>query len=579
MEHHTGAESVNMPRCSLDTLGAFALRVDGRPVAAPSTQKARALLAYLVMRQGTDIARERLLELFWPDADPDRARDSLRTALYSIRRSLRDAHADPDELLSTTKSVVRWNPQTVLDSDRFTELAKQQTADTLAEALALYRGDFLEGDYDDWTVVERERLSAAYEGALARALVEHKQPAIAGKLLERNPYEESAYAALIDVALAEGRRLAAVQAFRQCRSALAEIGAEPSAEFTRRFAHLERVAPVATQTPRLGYVGREAALGELGSVLSRAVAGTGAVVMVSGEPGIGKSAFLTRAEEIAREAGLRVLRIGFLANDPRPFGAWGSLFESLVERKFYDFVKGATGSAVDAIVPVLVGALNSPTVLLADDAQYLNDEALSLLAGFAQLVNGAGHAVVVTTRPEGRARLDRAIENIFGLQLERLTADQLQDALETVGFDVNPVLAEALFKRTSGNPMFIESLLDAFVKKGDLQRDGGRWRFTSSPGTDIALPGTLSRTIESRLRSRGPSAAAVACALSLEPEASADDLQAVLELDETAVLDALDDLLSLEVLDQPSSGPMFAFSHDLLRERARTLLNVARRIR
>ncbi|HEY6359223.1 MAG TPA: hypothetical protein VIX35_13315, partial [Vicinamibacterales bacterium] len=117
------------------------------------------------MHRGKDVARERLLDLFWPDVDPDRARDSLRTALYSIRRSVRTAGVDSDALLSSNKSVVRWNPQTLLDVDRFVELAERGSGDSLSEALALYRGDFLEGDYDNWTVVERERLAALYEGS------------------------------------------------------------------------------------------------------------------------------------------------------------------------------------------------------------------------------------------------------------------------------------------------------------------------------------------------------------------------------------------------------------------------------
>jgi DNA-binding SARP family transcriptional activator len=571
-----------MPGCSLDTLGAFALRVDGRPAPSPSTQKARALLAYLVMHRGKDVARERLLDLFWPDVDPDRARDSLRTALYSIRRSLRTAGVDPDELLSSNKSIVRWNPETALDVDRFVELTEDDAGDSLSAALALYRGDFLEGDYDNWTVVERERLAALYEGSLARALAARSQPAIANKLLERNPYEEAAYAALIDGALAEGRRLAAVQLLKQCRVAFSEIGAEPSPEFVRRFAHLEHAAPVPSQAPRLAYAGRETLSTELREIVTRAAANSsGAIVVAYGEPGIGKSAFLEHAADVAHDAGLRVLRIGFLAHDPRPFGAWGPLFESLTSLSFDPFVKSSTGRVAEAIAPALLAALKAPSALLADDAQYLNDESLGLLGAFANLAARAGHVVVIATRPEGFERLGRELDDALrhDLQLDRLTRDQLEEALVAAGFAGAATLAQTLFRRTAGNPMFSESLLDAFLKNGALRREGRRWVLAETANAEITLPKTLARSIESRLRSRGPNAAAIAAALALEPEASADDLRAVLEMDETLVLDALDDLLSLGVIVQPASGPQFAFSHDLVREQAGLVINAARRVR
>jgi len=568
-----------MLECSLDTLGSFALRVDGRPVPAPSTQKARAILVYTVMHRDADVARERLLELFWPDVDPDRARDSLRTALYSIRRGLRDAGVDPDVALAATKSIVRWAPHTSVDAERFVELAGSGPDGALAEALALYRGDFLEGDYDNWTVVERERLSGVYEGALARSLAAQPQPAIASKLLERNPYEETAYTALIEGALAEGRRLAAVQLLKQCRTALAEIGAEPSPEFVRRFAHLERITPVSSQAPRLAFAGRDDSLTEFNDVLSRVKDTGGAAVVVTGEPGIGKSAFLVHAEDLARERGLRVLRIAFLMNDPRPFGSWGPLFESVVGGSFDEFVRSVRGSPVAAIASTLLAALKGPSALLADDAQYCNEEAFSLLGAFTQLASSNGHVVVIAGRPEGRSRLDAQFGEAprHEIELGRLSVEQLRDAFAGGGFADSDTLARSLFKRSAGNPFFVESLLDAFFKSGALQRDGTRWRLVSDAIPDVALPRTLARSIESRLRSRGPRAATVAAALALEPEATADDMQPVLEMSETDVLDAIDDLLSMGVIDQPTVGPQFSFSHDLVRDQAATLLNAARR--
>src|SRR5215471_3483349 len=103
-----------MPTASLGTLGHFDLRVEGRSVPSPGTKKARAILAYLVGRAGTDVARERLLDIFWPGSGPVQASQSLKTALSSIRRCLRDAGLDPDEILVAEKSIVRWMPRSTL---------------------------------------------------------------------------------------------------------------------------------------------------------------------------------------------------------------------------------------------------------------------------------------------------------------------------------------------------------------------------------------------------------------------------------------------------------------------------------
>src|SRR5579872_1928015 len=187
-----------MQSSSLVTLGGFAFSVNGLLPPNPATRKARALMAFLVMNRGTDSARERLLEIFWPDVEPENARNSLNTALHSIRSCLRRAGADADGFLVATKSVIRWSADTTVDAVRFAALAGRDEAAALQEALQLYRGDFLEGDYDPWAAAERERLTMLYESVLAKMVATTRDPEAARTLIARNPYAEDAYAALIE---------------------------------------------------------------------------------------------------------------------------------------------------------------------------------------------------------------------------------------------------------------------------------------------------------------------------------------------------------------------------------------------
>ncbi|MDP9023793.1 MAG: winged helix-turn-helix domain-containing protein [Candidatus Eremiobacteraeota bacterium] len=88
------------PAAELRTLGTFSLHINGKSVAAPSTQKARALLVYLIVHQGANCSREGLIERFWPDIEPERSRQSLNTAVWSIRKQIRSAGLDPAAVFS-----------------------------------------------------------------------------------------------------------------------------------------------------------------------------------------------------------------------------------------------------------------------------------------------------------------------------------------------------------------------------------------------------------------------------------------------------------------------------------------------
>ncbi|GAC1304700.1 MAG: hypothetical protein NVSMB19_15700 [Vulcanimicrobiaceae bacterium] len=215
---------------ALHTLGTFTFYRDGVPVADGLTTRTRALLAYLVAHQNVDLARERLIETFWPDADSKRGRDSLNTALSLLRRALRAAGCDPRASLGATHSVVRWKARTWFDVLRLSELARTPAVGALDEALRLYRGDFLEGIYDDWAVALRESAANDFETILARALDDGDDPDIARRLIARNPYDERAYGVLIRSELASGRRSGAAVWMARYRRAMAEVEGDAGAD-------------------------------------------------------------------------------------------------------------------------------------------------------------------------------------------------------------------------------------------------------------------------------------------------------------------------------------------------------------
>jgi DNA-binding SARP family transcriptional activator len=562
----------------LTTLGGFAFKVNETSTRGPATRKARALMAFLVMNQEADVGRESLLELFWPDADPERSRACLKTALWSIRRCLATLGADPDDFFLATKSIVRWTGGTNCDALEFAKLAAHDEAKSSREALQLYHGDFLEGDYDNWTVSERERLAALYERVLARVATMSKDTEAAQRFIARNPYDEDVYATLIEAELTAGRRSSAVAWVERCRNALLEVGEKPSPAFETRFGAIARIDVTPPNELTLPFAGREVELALLTGRFSDVATGRGNITLVHGDAGIGKSTLLGRAAQLATENNLRLLVVHCGDQVPSTFGSWRTIFNAVTREDFDTFVATHAGDPTAAIVQAIAAQLSEPTALVVDDAHELTAGSFEILVALAKAA-ASRHAVVVGLRPEGLSNLRSQLADVpfEELPIRPLARGDLRWALAHALGDEQPDLLDVLYNRTLGHPLFFAGLLNSLVTAGVLARDRNGWRLAKPLDADFELPDSIKRFIETRLSSRGETPRRVACALALEPVASADDLMAVLGMEEPSVLDALDDLLALGLIVQPDSGPQFAFSHDLIREVAAVGLNAGRR--
>ncbi|MDQ6824868.1 MAG: AAA family ATPase [Candidatus Eremiobacteraeota bacterium] len=535
-------------------------------------------MAFLIMNRDVDTARDRLLEIFWPDAEPDHGRDSLNTALWSIRRCLRTAGIQADECVLATKSTVRWTADTLVDSLQFAELAASNDLPENREALQLYRGDFLEGDYDNWAVTERERLATIYETVLARVVRTSKDTEAAQRFIARNPYDEEAYATIVEAELAAGRRSSAASWVERCRNALSEVGEKPSPAFEARFGNIAYIEPLVVDELTLPFAGREAELALLATKFSDTAKGRGSITLVRGEAGIGKSSLLSRAAQIASQHGLRVLAVRCAREVPTTFGPWQDIFNAVAAGEFDAFVRTHGSDVANAVAYAIAARLPEATAIIVDDAHELTAEALDIFVALGHIAIPK-HSLVAGLRPEGvsilRSRLtDVPFEEV---SLGRLDRSNLKWALAQALGSEQPDVLNILYERTGGHPLFFAGLLNSLVAAGALARDGHRWQLTKPIDANIELPDTVRRFIEARLHTRGDAPRTLAGALALEPAAKADDLIAVLRMDESSVLDALDDLLALGLIMQPAAGTQFAFTHDLVREVAAAGLNAGRR--
>lgn len=564
----------------LSVLGEFSLELG--PVKAPSlaTQKARALLAYLVTHHESNVGREALLDVLWPDVEPERAKEGLRSALWSIRRAIRDASYEPDEFVTANRAVVRWNAQTWFDAAEFVKLSQSSEPSQLKDALALYKGDFLEGDYEEWTVAERTRLGNAYESVLARLVRTARSHEAAQLLLTRNPYDEPSYFLLIERELSAGRIVSAEALAERCERAMAEVGAQPSPDLRKLVSGIASRQIQSIPKLVLPFVGRENELAKVRDKLMD-TANPGGVVLVSGEPGIGKSAFLSRAADIANNLGRAVITVRCFDSDSRRFGAFEELYGDLCDEPLNPLAAPGRWDLADRLAESLTNALEPMSVVTIDDAHVLADEALGAMVAIAARGRTRGHTLLVATRTEGLPVVLAALGgcSVESITLGPLRRDDIRAAVDSIVADNQEVVVTTVFERSGGHPLFATTLLESLAQSGVLRADRGAWRLVGILDEHVALPKTLTTYIQARLHTRGDTALLVAAALALEPSATPDDITAALQLPESKVFDALDDMLALGVVIQPVSGPQLAFAHDLYREVAATILNVGRRMR
>jgi DNA-binding SARP family transcriptional activator/Tfp pilus assembly protein PilF len=304
----------------------------------PPTLKSQSLLAYLICNRQQPQPRELLIGMFWGDRPMHKARRSLSTALWHIRRCFPD---EDDPIQSDNQSVQFLSQADVwLDVDAFAANAARQEAQRLQAAVDLYHGDFLEGFYDDWVIDERYRLQGLLLDTLARLMDRYESagqaPAAlrtALSLIERDPLREDAHRLVMRVYVRQNRRNAALEQYVRCRDIVqAELGIEPAAETTElyhairagRFTAEPRPAEVGVDSPLRPlltvaghnplevaapnvWVGRDAELAFLRQQWQQAQSGRSQLVLLSGEAGVGKTRLVEAFAAYLRSQGAEVL--------------------------------------------------------------------------------------------------------------------------------------------------------------------------------------------------------------------------------------------------------------------------------
>jgi TolB-like protein len=246
-----------MAVAALTLFGGFELRLASGQVVDLPGQKDRALLAVLALPPGATHSRDKLAGLLWSDRGDPQARDSLKHSLTRLRQGFPSETSQP--IIADRNSVSLDSRGVTIDVATFEQLLREGTPAGLEQAAALYRGDLLDGigirdpAFEDWLLVERQRLRQLAEDALNRLMAQsmaagakERTADVARRLLALDPLREVACRALMQIHAEQAQTAQALKLYEALRDRLhRELGVNPEPETVQLYESIRqrRTAP------------------------------------------------------------------------------------------------------------------------------------------------------------------------------------------------------------------------------------------------------------------------------------------------------------------------------------------------
>jgi len=354
------------------------------------------------------------------------------------------------------------------------------------------------------------------------------------------------------------------------------------------------------------FVGRRREAERLADRLAGLASGRGATVLVSGEPGVGKSSLLRELRRWATDAGATVLAASCFEGEAQaPYALWAELVRARVLQVGEQALVSELGRAAPVVAPLagltvlgdggataallpddarrglfeavvswlraVAGA--APIVLSLDDLQWADADSLTLLRRVARvaadaplLVVGAhrsGHDVLADVLPHLVREADAELVGLTGL-----TGGEAADYLRAeAGAPVPPALATALHAETRGNPFFLRELLRHLIEEGKLARQADRWTTSAAPAR-LGIPESVRQVVRHRAARLSPGARrAMAVASVFTSRVDASVVAALAEQRERDVRESLDEAAAAGLLDaRTGPRPGYEFSHAVVRQ-------------
>lgn len=605
---------------------------DGGPVALIRKQT-RALL-YLLASQTEPVSREKLGFLFWADQPEMNARRHLTRQLTHLRRLL----PEPRALVTQADQVLVNAEFTWCDSAIFNTLCQAQPperhVEELRKAVDLYQQPFLDGftlprnrEFEEWVNEQRQRFERAFLDALTwlmelevRALNEpqkvsgayHRLINYAQRYLEIDGLDEKVHRRLIEAYAATGNRRAALRQFEACSAALKnELGLEPLPETLavyqaalqeggdrpRSMPALREPAPAPSETSPY-FVGREEVLRQLEHAFEDAASGQSALILLSGEPGSGKTSLLrafaarisgkacvlhgasyASAKDLPFQAVIQAMRPLIAA-----YGAGEKCDPVWLAEAAYLFPEArpwqhtsenrhppSRVNLFEALCQILASPEDGshPVALCLDDLHWAGEDVLdwlTYLVGWLR-VQGAGKRLLVlgTFDSLERETLSALLQQLsrLGLSTEvplpRFNRGEFQEMVRLVsGQHGSAVLGAWLEEATGGIPLHGLEMLRAWCAAGKDPEQMPRQ-------PRLPLTDAIRQAVNQRLRALSPpSRRIIEVAAVVRPPIDVNQAACLLGLGEMEVVDSFEELAARQLLADEGAG--YQFTSPLIRQ-------------
>lgn len=566
-------------------LGTFRIIQQGKTSLLTGLHAALFGMLALHPETGYAMTRSRLAGTLWPDVEEERARHLLSTLLYRLRNALGNT-ADILEITSDTISLSDpW-----VDVTAFRDQLSKKTMEAWVAALNLYTGDLLEELEGYWLEGPRAELRELYLSAISRTCEELEASGdteqallLAHRWALADPLNETAFSATMRLYADVGRFSAVLGQYKLLKERLAEeLGVEPLPETTALYQqivqHRERLSKAAPKTPA-PLIGRANERAEILSLLDRFEAGTGGLVLLEGDPGMGKTRLL---EQISGDAKWRGITLAWghatELSTPKPMAPLPEAMQEASAGPRLDQIKphltaqfrklaagfipqlasqelpvpSRRGSAVSisistALQKVLQLLANlGPMLLIFEDVHWADERFWDLIPTVTEVTKTHPVGVVLSFR-EGEIRhnprtwevvrqLDRDFSPVR-ITLNSFTKKESMALVQALDYKLTNTETNDIHKLGNGNPLVIKELL----KSGSA----------ASPSLEKMLDNRLNQLSLSERR-------AVEAAAVLGRSFTFGDWQSVL-----GKIPPVNRILWARFLSETESG--YTFKHDLIR--------------
>ena len=507
--------------------GHATITLDGVPVKFAKRSTTLAMIAYLVLKRGHPVSREALAYLMFPEADEATALAELRRYLYRANKSL----ISPVPWIAVDTETVRWNAEggafvDVLEFDRLS--ADPHGWERAAE---LYAGDLLADLYEDWVLAERELLRSQYLTVLKGLLDKHRadrrfESAIgdAKRILLTDPWREDALRELVALRYESGDTSGALAEYegfaKRLRDEL-DVAPMPETVALRQSILRNEAVPGSLSAPagmpssaaprvRAGFpfVGRERELERLQAVWTRAARGSGSLVLLRGEAGVGKTRLVSEFARKVQSEGGRVFTGTTSMPELMPYQAIAEALRSALPLLLARPPDAGRRAILAQLVPEIRDAAVSPVVsaertadqeaarvhdalrdavhrlasprpllLVLEDLHWAGSATAEAVGAIVREIGPAPVLIVGTCReeqtpPDHPVRaLQRSLEifdNASELDIDRFEPRDVAALVDRVEelHDTGGGLASKLYAQSEGNAFFLTAAIETAIERG-----------------------------------------------------------------------------------------------------------------